>query len=124
MAKKTSAAEKFFYENGGFSYDPKTETRAQGKRHSAQRAAKAEEIAKELGWTFKWEEDPEPYEMGDAETEHPDEVLMVSMIDENGRICQSLGGIGFAGSHLERKKYGRVVEADLALEEAFNRKLI
>lgn len=124
MPKKMSAAEKFHYEHGGYSYDPKKETKAQGRRRSAERAAKAEEIAEELGWEFKWEEDPEPYEMGDAETEHPDEVLMLSLIDENGRICQSLGGIGFAGSQSERKKQGRMFEAELALEEAANRKLL
>lgn len=124
MGKKASEAEKFHHQHGGFSYDPKKETKAQGKRRSAQQAAKAEKIAEELGWRFEWENDPEPYEMGDAETEAPDEVLTCVLYDENGDVLASLGGIGMSGTQRERKNYGRVIEAELAMEGASNRGLL
>jgi hypothetical protein len=122
--KKTNPAESFFFEHGGYSYDPKKETKAQGKRRSARDAAKAEKIARELGWRFEWQEDPEPYEMGDAETEMPFEVLMVTMYDENGEAVQSLGSIGMSGKAIADRQYARVVESDLALEHAHTRGLI
>lgn len=123
MAKKKSEAEKFHHKHGGYSQKA-GETKAQGKSRSAREAAKAEEIAKEQGWEFRWEEDPEPYEMGDAETERPDEVLTVLMVDETGSVLQSLGGVGLSGSQSVRRNHCRTIEADLALEEASNRGLI
>jgi hypothetical protein len=123
MAKKKSEAEKFHHKHGGYNYGP-GETKAQGKSRSAKEAAKAEEIAEEQGWEFRWEDDPQPYEMGDAETERPDEVLTVIMVDETGSVLQSLGGIGLSGSQSERRNYCRTIEAELAREEASNRKLI
>lgn len=124
MARKQSPAEKFHYEHGGYSYDAKKETKEQGRRRCARKAAKAEEIAKELGWEFRWEHDPEEYQLGDAETEPPDEVLTCVLVDENGDVKQSLGGIGLAGTQRERRDYGRTVEADLAIEEATSRGLL
>lgn len=120
----SSAAEKFFYEHGGYSYDPKKETKEQGHRSTARAMAKAEEIAERLEWQFTWEEDPEPYEMGDAETEMPAEVLTCLLRDENGNVIASLGGIGMSGNHRQDKEYGRVVEAELALEAAHEKGLI
>ncbi len=113
---KTSAAEKFFFLNGGYSWDPNTQTKAQGKRQSAKDHAKAEAMADKLGWRFEWSEDPEPYKLGDAETEHPDEVLCVAMYDENGKCVDSLGGIGFVGSFADKRLHGRIEEAAMALE--------
>lgn len=124
MAKKMSEAEKFHHTHGGYSHDPAKETKAQGRRRSAQQAAKAEKIAEELGWRFEWQEDPEPYEMGDAETEAPSEVLTCVLYDEHGDVLASLGGIGMSGTQRERKNYGRVIEAELALEGASNRGLL
>lgn len=121
---KTSEAEKFHHKHGGYSYDPKKETKAQGRRRSAKQAAKAEEIAREHGWRFEWEHDPEPYEMGDAETETPDEVLTCVLYDENGEVLASLGGIGMSGTQRERKDYGRIIEAELAMEGASNKGLL
>jgi hypothetical protein len=58
-SSRMSEAEKFFYEHGGYSYDPEKETREQGRRRMARDAARAMQIALEHGWEFKWEEDPE-----------------------------------------------------------------
>lgn len=124
MPKKANPAKKFFYEHGGYSHDPKKETKAQGHHRSARELAEAEKIARDLGWRFEWEQDPEPYEMGDAETEAPDEVLMLALYNENDELVDSLGGIGMAGSQRERHNAGRVFEAEMALEYAHTRKLI
>jgi hypothetical protein len=121
MAKrkpKMTADEKFFFEHGGSSYDPKRETKAEGRRRGAEEAARAMKIAEERGWQFVWEEDPEPYNMGDAETEMPREVLMLRLDDENGNVLASLGGIGFSGSVREDRDQGRVFESELAMEAA------
>jgi len=126
MPKKNrrKAAEDFFYEHGGFGYDPKKETKTQGRRRSAKEAAKAEEIASRLGWTFEWEHDQEPYEMGDAETEMPAEVLTCVLRDENGQVLESLGSIGMSGNLKKDRDYGRTVEADLAHEAAHRKGLL
>lgn len=76
--------------------------------------ARAERVAQELGFEFEWEEDPEPYEMGDAETEMPSEVLNCLALyadDERDYTSASLCGIGDPSP-----EYHRVVEAELALE--------
>src|SRR5579872_2916121 len=119
-----STAEKFFYEHGGYSYDPKKETPTQGRRRSAKAAAKAEEIASRLGWSFKWEEDQEPYEMGDAETEMPAEVLSCVLFDEDGNVLESLSSIGMSGNFREDNSYKRIVESELAGKAAYKKGLL
>lgn len=116
---KMTSDEKFFYEHGGWSYNPtKGETKAQGRRRSAEDAARAMQIAEEQGWQFKWEEDPEPYDMGDTETEMPREVLMLTLEDKDGNVLESLGSIGFSGTVKEDRDSGRVFESELAMEAA------
>lgn len=111
MARRMNDAERFFFQHGGYSYDPKVETRAQGRRSSAVAHADAEAWAKRAGITFVWEWDEEPYQMGDAETKAPSEVLGCVVRYSTGTIGPSLWGIGDPDEN-----YRRVVEAELALE--------
>lgn len=111
IPKGLGAAVKFFEEWAGIGYDPKKETKAQGKRRGAIDLARAESIAASRGWRAKWEHSQEPYEMGDAETDMPSEVLDCLLYDENGSVIGSLGQIGDPS-----RQYARVVEAELASE--------
>lgn len=79
------------------------------------RLAKAERFAEESGWKVEWSPDQDPYEMGDAETEHPNEVLVAVLKDSSGNVLDSLSGIGDPS-----QTYARVVEAELA-DEAMSR---
>lgn len=121
--RKTSGMspdEKFFYEKSGWGYTPGKETKEQGRRRGAEKLARAMQIAEDQGWEFVWEEDPEEYQMGDAEEERPAEVLMVALKDRNGQWLASLGGIGMSGNQREARDYIKVVEAELAVEAASN----
>lgn len=112
--RSTSAhanAVKFFYKHAGWGYTPGKETKAQGRRRGAVLLARAEAEAEKRGWRVKWDHSPEAYEMGDAETEMPSEVLDAVLYDEEGHVRGSLGQIGDPS-----RAYGRVVEAELALE--------
>lgn len=117
--KKTlSPVQLFFYQNAGYSYDPKKETAEQGRIRCAEELAKAEAEASERGWSFEWPWDESgcsgcdcgsadcPYSSG---SEH--ETLGCVLKDENGKTLESLWGICSP-----TRNYGRVVEAELALE--------
>lgn len=90
------------------------------RRENAVRLARAEEYAKEKGWRFDWEEEQEPdlswLEEGDDPSEH--ETLTVLLRDEHGHVLGSLGNVDFLrhGHDRENREYGRLVEAELALE--------
>ena len=101
----------FFMRHAGWSYAAGKETKAQGRRRGAIALAKAEAEAANRGWRVRWEHSVEPYEMGDAEMEMPSEVLDAVLFDEHGHAIASLGQIGDPS-----RSYGRVVEAELALE--------
>ncbi len=77
----------------------------------AMRLARAERAAQERGWTFDWQWDDEPYELGDGESDTPTEVLGCVLRDESGRVLGSLWGIGDPSP-----AYVRVVQAELASE--------
>jgi hypothetical protein len=110
----------FFYRYSGYSAPAgatKTEKEKQ-RRLNARALAEAEAEAEERGWECTWEDDPEGYERGDwpAEPEVPSEVLWVALRDTDGRVLASLGSIGMSGNLAEDRRYGRVIEAELALE--------
>ena len=109
--RRGQSAAQFFYKHAGWGYTPGKETKAQGQRRGAKLLAEAEAEAARRGWRVKWEDDQLPYEIGDAETEMPSEVLTAVLYDENGNVLASLGGIADPD-----RNYGRVVEAELALE--------
>lgn len=116
-------AYRFFYANAGSSYDPKRETKQQGRARGARLLAKAERDAANLGYTFSWREDYADYKNSlwdhaywcqdaAAGVEHTHEVWGCVMLDENEQHAQSLWAIIDPSA-----AYRRVVEAELALEE-------
>lgn len=111
------AAVNFFFENAGWSYDPKKETSDQGKLRCAQALAHAEAEARKRGWSVCWDYDPEPYQRGDAEERVPDEVFVAILYDENTIPRASLGGIGDP-----TPEYRRVIAAELAHEALLEEK--
>lgn len=110
--------EQFFYDNAGFSYDPKKETEAEGKLRCAQALAEAEDYGKRHGFVFQWEADQDGCigcECGSEDchccTGEAHEVLCCVLRDEDGTVLASLGAICEP-----TREYGRVIEAELALE--------
>lgn len=105
----------FFYQNAGYSYDPKTETAEQGRLRCAKELADTETVGQRLGYVFEWEFDeyPDLSWMSDEEREQDHEVLCCRIPDpENTRhSLASLCGITDPDS-----RYRRVIEAELAAE--------
>jgi hypothetical protein len=116
MKTKQTPAE-FFYEQAGYSYDPKTETEDEGRRKCAAALAHAEAEAAARGYSFQWEEDQHT---DSSEFDDSPEVWSLwacLMRDEEGAILASLGGIDFgAGGEPWNDPYRRVVQAELACE--------
>ena len=107
----------FFLRHAGYSYDPKTQTKQQGRSECARKLAKAERDARALGYTFEWRDDwgvgNHFKEYGEAYANgEPSTCESCLMLDSNGEVVQSLGCIDDA-----TREYRRVVEAELALEE-------
>lgn len=114
MSKRTDAVA-FFYEHGGYGWNPATETPEQGHMRSAFALAKAERWAKRKGMTFHWEDD---WTVADHAAEfdcykdgEPDSCEQVVMLDKRETVRGSLGCVDDATD-----AYRRVVEAELALE--------
>lgn len=114
---------RFFFDNGGFSYNPETETEEEGKLRSARDLAAAEAWAKTNYLTFDWNLDPEPdLSACDCGEDHGP-VYTVVLFDPAGVVLGSLGGITFGEGGLWGDPYRRVVEAEVAyeaMEEAKN----
>lgn len=115
---KTKSAVRFFYQHAGFSFDPKTETRNQGKWRCAREMARAEKYANAQDWLFEWEDDwsignhKEFYGEGSAYDEHePSTCESCLLRDLDGNVLASLSCIDDADVN-----YRRVVEAELACE--------
>lgn len=105
----------FFKEQAGYSYDPKTETQAQGRHRCALSLARAERLAKEKGMDFQWE--PCDTTSEEFSNKRPFYRLWACQAHLEGEVVGSLGGIDF-GRDVEPwgQPYKRVVEAELALE--------
>lgn len=124
METKQETAEQFFYREAGYSYDPKKETKAQGRRRCARILADAERRASEAGISFQWEID-----MGASSADwiaddedggrnkDPWAVWECVARDGSGKVIASLCGIDFGrDGEPWGDPYRRVVEAELALE--------
>ena len=117
--------QQFFYDNAGYSYDPKTETEQRGRERGACELAAAETFATEQGWSCDWEPEQEnPRDVfGDPDPVNgpfydPENEFFVCLLrDENGKVIESLGMI-----EAPSREYRRVVEAELA-SEAMHREL-
>lgn len=115
--EKQKTPYKFFFDNAGYSYDPKKETELQGRRRCAKAYAEAEARAIAEQVDFEWIVDP-GVDSSEFSDEKPAWKLWGCMMRRNGRVCQSLWGIDF-GRNGEpwNDTYKRVVEAELACEE-------
>ena len=111
------SAVRFFMEHAGSSYTPGKETAAQGKYRGARRLAMAERYARTHDWEFRWISDEAGCigcDCGDPEcacsngTCSPEVCILDTPME---RYAESLGSICGA-----TREYGRVVEAELALE--------
>jgi hypothetical protein len=114
MSKSTmTESERFFWTNAGYSYDPKTETKAQGRRKCATILAEAEVWASEQEMSFTWEYDdcPDLSWMTESEQAEDHEVLVCLAKYRDGSVAGALGGIVDAD-----RTYRRVVEAEIAAE--------
>lgn len=89
----------FFYDNAGYSYDPKTQTEEEGRMECANRLALAEAFASEAGLTWYWEQD-------DFENNEPRWCCSCA------QLPLALGGIDVD----ESDDYARVVKAELVSE--------
>jgi hypothetical protein len=106
----------FFHEHAGYSYDPKTETEAEGRERCARELAKAESFAESVGWSCEWEiDDIDSSEFDDSP--EPWALWRARLVDRNGETLDSLGGVDF-GRDREPwgDAYARVVFAELASE--------
>lgn len=119
----------FFRENAGFSYDPKTETPAQGKLRCARLSAKAEAWAKAEGLEYVWEFDDmadasfvdtwEPAEQAQwhAETHEAWYCSLVRPCPKHGVQCKHAETLASLGGIFDPTwQYRRVIEAELATE--------
>lgn len=110
-------AERFFWLNAGYSFDPKTETKAQGRRRCAVRLAEAEAAQRESGSTYAWQDDWDVNHTKEFGYE-PKTCESVTLWSSDGdRVLASLGCIDDA-----TEEYRRVVEAELADEAGFGRR--
>lgn len=104
--------ERFFYDNAGYSHDPKTQTEEQGHVETAQALARAELFAVENGWIFTWELDPHA-DPNDWDGEGPmgEEAWGCILTVPGDSRTESLWSIWDP-----TREYQRVVQAELALE--------
>lgn len=89
----------FFYKWAGYGYNPKTETKEQGRRAGAKRLAKAEAYAVDHEWYYEWQPSQNPdtswmdaEQLVDYETGRL-EMLDVVLRDAEGKILESLGEV-------------------------------
>ena len=110
----------FFKAHAGYSIAP-GETTAQGQRRSARTLAAAERKACDLGATFEWQEDDQPFECHcedpTCESREPHTAYGCVARTADGKVYASLWGISFGpGVEPWGEPYRRVVEAELACE--------
>lgn len=98
-------AEEFFYNHAGFSYDPISETREEGRVRCAKRLAAAEQWAKDENVSYEWLENT--HDDGFLGSPETCEVLIATHHNHEA----ILGGIDDATDDIRR-----VVEAELALQ--------
>lgn len=106
----------FFYENCGFSYDPKTETQEEGKQGCAKALEIAEKEARNRGMYYDWDIDPIE-DSSSFKKGKPYSLWLCRMYDSTEEMVASLGGIDFGRDGTPYgKPYKRVIEAELAQE--------
>lgn len=119
-------AQQFFYDHAGFSYDPKSETKEQGRWNNAVSLALVEQIAHRQGYYAEWyvgpeidssefRDDVEPYALWECAVYQKTDPMDP---DGSGEVVMaSLGGVDFGpGGEPWGQPYKRVVEAELFYE--------
>ena len=105
----------FFYAKAGYSYDPSTETKVQGRARGAKALARAESMARDSGLRFVWSIDPDIDASEFSDNNYP--LYQCFMVRGENEILQSFGGVDFGETGQPwGDSYSRVVEAELALE--------
>lgn len=114
---KAQTPTQFFFEHAGHSYDPKTESKTQGRKRCARALARAERQALELGYSFEWLIDSD-VDSSDFSCSKPAWNLWGCICRNScGESVESLWGIDFGrNGNPWSAPYRRVVEAELALE--------
>ncbi len=124
----TQSAYHFFLSRAGYSYNPQTKTRMQGRIDGAKRLAAAEKWAQASGVVYVWMPDEDCSEDDfefEEDKQHIREHGAVGCIlyrpcPDHGTECKhaevlgSLWGITESLDNRERDAYRRVVEAELA----------
>lgn len=118
MNTEMNGSERFFYDNAEFSWDPRIETREEGRRSAAKALAKAEQWATEKAVMFKWDIDRDS-DSSDFSGERPAWVLWeccAYLTDENIPDA-GVRGVDFGRDGSPRgSAYARVIRASLALD--------
>lgn len=120
MSTKLKTPEQFFYEHAGWSYDPKTETKEQGRRRGARLLAKVERWASQTGVSYEWDQDGlTNRDFQEITNENPEYYLWrVLARDADGAVIGSLCGVDFGKDGQPwGNPYRRVVEAEISLEQ-------
>lgn len=107
---------RFFLTHAGYSWNPATETKEEGRRRCAKALADAERRGMGAGLSFDWSIDE--VDSSDWSDEEPAYAQWKCVCrDANGKFVTSLGVIDFGrdGSPWD-SPYRRVVEAELAAE--------
>lgn len=109
-------AYRFFLSKAGYSYNPSTETKMQGRIRCARSLAAAERLARDENCSFSWEQDDTTsQEFSDKKPYYY--LWACVMRDASGKVVQSLGGVDFGRDRDPwMDDYRRVVEAELAAE--------
>jgi hypothetical protein len=102
----------FFYEHAGYSFNPATETREQGRKRCARQLAVAEHNRIAGPYFISIEPDPEPYE-GDESYDGPLWVVSLYRVDDRVEP-ECLASCSVVCD--EGDPYLRVVAAELAVE--------
>jgi len=112
---KLTTDEKFFFDHAGYSYG-KGETKRQGRERGARALAQAEAKARQGGFSFVWQIDPDTDSSDWSDDEPAWRVWQCCMLNPEGRIVDSLHGIDFGrDGEPWGDPYKRIVEAELAL---------
>jgi len=113
----TTSAVQFFYDNAGYSYDPKVETQWHGRIRCAKELAAAEELATEAGIDYVWDVDPDINSSEFSDETPAWELWECMALDTDRHLVAALAGIDFGRDGTPwNNDYKRIVEAELALE--------
>lgn len=107
-------AEQFFYNNAGYSYNPKTQTPEEGHIESAKHLAHMETLAEKHGLEYIWEHDPATDSSEFRDDCDPYPLWGCICVSPEGEHLNSLWGIDFGpDGEPWGDNYQRVVEAEL-----------